>query len=241
MADENDSDPGGEGKAPLSGGAKIEPAGWRTTLQFGLDYSNNRLPIKLPALRRFLGNLDLCRRELEQDRLAGSITAIVAVERLLADLEADDRSGRRAIFRSLSTALGDLYNGREPPTWLRPRDKKSRGIDAAEVWIMRTQAAFIMGHLMSGEMNKWEASTKVAKTLNKSGIRCNNKTVSGWRTQLMEGPEGGSPPAFAINYWKDLHANPNPLGRPPKTEADRKRILNLLSLTLRQNGFIDRK
>ena len=213
------------------------------TVGLGLDRSTNRLPLTLPALRRYLDNLDLVRREFEKDRLAGFMGAIAATERLLMDLDPGDTAGRRAPFTSLNSALGDLCNGRELPLYFRPH-KNGRSIDSAETWIMRANAAVIMDCLVAGGMNKAEAAKAVSRRVADAGIKCGKSTVAEWRRQLMEGnitDNNGSPPPFAIRGFRQMTADPKPLGRPPRTEAGRQALLNFFSHELAHRGFVSRK
>src|SRR5437764_13611325 len=113
MGETDDSDQRDEGNRLDAKQLQAEPF-WKVTVKLGLDYSNNRQPHTLVALRRWLHNLDRVRAEFGRDKLVGQIGAVVATERLLADLDPGDRNGRRAALTSLSAALGDLYNGREP-------------------------------------------------------------------------------------------------------------------------------
>src|SRR4051794_13356049 len=154
------------------------------------------------------------------------------------DLNPGDGNGRAAAFTSLGAVLGDMCNGWELPPYFRSRknpDDPKRSIDGAETWLTRANAAGIMDRLMAGGMNRTDAAKEVSRRVINAGIKCGKDTVAEWRRQLMEGDiakANGSPPAFAIKRYRQLAASDSLLGKPPRTEAGRRKLLEFFSREL---------
>src|SRR3954451_6938149 len=109
---------------------------------------------------------------------------------------------------------------------------------------MRADAAGFMNHLIAGKMDKRGAAKAVSRRVADAGIKYGKSTVAEWRKQLMGGDvtkANGSPPVFAIKRYRQLAASDGPLGRPPRTEADRRKLLEFLSGELAHKGFVSRK
>jgi hypothetical protein len=240
MADEDDSGDSLRFSSPKAAPDASLLAAWHPTSLDALGQTADRKPIKLQALRRFIGSLDRARKEFDSDKLEGAICAIACVLVLLDDLDELDSHSHRPMFFSLSGGLADILHGREPPTYLRRRSKKaSRATDSGEQWIMRAYAAVIMDRLVKGGMKKPEAAEAVSRRVADAGIKCGKRTVAEWRKAFMEGDvtsKDGSPPDFAIKHYREHTGEDSFLGI-PRTDVERARFLDYLVVQMRHWGF----